>query len=40
MPDGKIIVPGVLDTTTNYIEHPELVAERVERHARIVGMRS
>ena len=37
LPDGKILVPGVLDTTTNYIEHPELVAERLERLARIVG---
>jgi len=37
-PDGKILVPGVLDTTTNYIEHPELVAERIERLARLVGM--
>jgi 5-methyltetrahydropteroyltriglutamate--homocysteine methyltransferase len=38
IPDGKILVPGVLDTTTNYIEHPELVAERIERLARLVGM--
>jgi 5-methyltetrahydropteroyltriglutamate--homocysteine methyltransferase len=37
LPDGKILVPGVLDSTTNYIEHPELVAERLERLARIVG---
>jgi 5-methyltetrahydropteroyltriglutamate--homocysteine methyltransferase len=38
VPDGKILVPGVLDTTCNYIEHPELVAERIERIARLVGM--
>jgi 5-methyltetrahydropteroyltriglutamate--homocysteine methyltransferase len=38
IPDGKILVPGVLDTTTNYIEHPELVADRIERLARLVGM--
>jgi 5-methyltetrahydropteroyltriglutamate--homocysteine methyltransferase len=38
IPDGKVLVPGLLDTTTNYIEHPELVAERIERIARIVGM--
>jgi 5-methyltetrahydropteroyltriglutamate--homocysteine methyltransferase len=38
VPDDKILVPGVLDTTCNYIEHPELVAERIERIARLVGM--
>lgn len=38
LPEGKVLVPGVLDTTTNYIEHPELVAERLERLARVVGM--
>jgi 5-methyltetrahydropteroyltriglutamate--homocysteine methyltransferase len=38
IPDNKVLVPGVLDTTTNYIEHPELIAERIERLARIVGM--
>jgi len=37
LPDGKIIIPGVLDTTTNYVEHPELVAERIVRYAGIVG---
>jgi 5-methyltetrahydropteroyltriglutamate--homocysteine methyltransferase len=37
LPDGKVIVPGVLDSTTNYIEHPELVAQRIERYARLVG---
>jgi 5-methyltetrahydropteroyltriglutamate--homocysteine methyltransferase len=37
VPDDKILVPGVLGTTTNYIEHPELVAERVLRFADIVG---
>ena len=29
IPDGKIIIPGVLDTTTNFIEHPELVKQRI-----------
>jgi 5-methyltetrahydropteroyltriglutamate--homocysteine methyltransferase len=38
VPDDKILVPGVLDTTCNYIEHPELVAQRIERIARLVGM--
>jgi 5-methyltetrahydropteroyltriglutamate--homocysteine methyltransferase len=37
LPDDKILVPGVLDTSTNYIEHPELVAERICRFADIVG---
>ena len=37
LPDDKILVPGVLDTSTNYVEHPELVAERLCRFADIVG---
>ena len=37
IPDSKILVPGVVDTTTNFVEHPELVAERVGRFAGIVG---
>jgi 5-methyltetrahydropteroyltriglutamate--homocysteine methyltransferase len=37
LPDGKILVPGVLDSTTNYIEHPELVAQRISRYAGLVG---
>jgi 5-methyltetrahydropteroyltriglutamate--homocysteine methyltransferase len=37
LPDDKILVPGVLDTSTNYVEHPELVAERIVRLARFVG---
>ena len=37
IPDDTVLMPGVLDTTTNYIEHPELVAERIERFASIVG---
>jgi 5-methyltetrahydropteroyltriglutamate--homocysteine methyltransferase len=37
LPDGRIIIPGVLDSTTNFIEHPELVAERIARYARLVG---
>jgi len=38
LPDDKVLVPGVLDSTTNYVEHPELVAQRITRLARIVGM--
>jgi 5-methyltetrahydropteroyltriglutamate--homocysteine methyltransferase len=37
LPDGKVLIPGVIDTTTNYIEHPELVAQRIVRYARLVG---
>ena len=37
LPADKVIIPGVLDTTTNYVEHPELVAQRVVRYARVVG---
>ncbi len=37
LPDGKAIIPGVIDSTTNYVEHPDLVAQRIERYARLVG---
>ena len=37
LPDGKILIPGVIDTSTNYIEHPELVAQRIVRFAELVG---
>ena len=37
VPEDKILVPGVLSTTTNYVEHPELVAERLENLANVVG---
>lgn len=37
IPDNKVLVPGVVDTTTNFVEHPELVAERVTRFTNIVG---
>lgn len=37
LPEDKVLVPGVLDTTTNYVEHPELVAERILRFTDIVG---
>ena len=38
IPDNKILVPGVVDTTTNFVEHPELVAQRLERFINIVGV--
>jgi len=37
IPDNKILIPGVIDSTTNFIEHPELVAQRIERFTDIVG---
>lgn len=37
IPDDKVLVPGVVDTTTNFIEHPDLVAERLGRFVDIVG---
>ena len=37
LPEGKVLIPGVLDTTTNYIEHPDLVAQRIVRYADIAG---
>ena len=37
LPDDKVIVTGCLDTTTNFVEHPELVAERIVRYAEAVG---
>lgn len=37
VPDDKIICPGVIECQSNYIEHPELVAQRIERYANLVG---
>ena len=37
IPDDKVLVPGVLDSTNNFVEHPELVAQRIETFAAIVG---
>jgi 5-methyltetrahydropteroyltriglutamate--homocysteine methyltransferase len=37
VPDDKILCPGVIEPQSNYIEHPELVAQRIERYARLVG---
>ncbi|NSX54636.1 cobalamin-independent methionine synthase II family protein [Parasulfitobacter algicola] len=37
IPDDKVLVPGVVDTTTNFVEHPQLVAERIARFVDIVG---
>jgi len=37
LPDDRIIIPGVVDSTHNFVEHPELVADRIVRYARCVG---
>ena len=37
VPDGKILCPGCIEPQSNYIEHPELVAQRIERYAKLVG---
>jgi 5-methyltetrahydropteroyltriglutamate--homocysteine methyltransferase len=37
LPDDRIILPGVIDSATNFIEHPRLVAQRIERYASLVG---
>ena len=37
IPDDNVLVPGVVDSTTNFVEHPELVAQRIERFVDIVG---
>lgn len=37
LPDGLAIIPGVIDSTTNFVEHPELVAQRIVRYAEVVG---
>jgi 5-methyltetrahydropteroyltriglutamate--homocysteine methyltransferase len=37
LPEGKVLIPGVIESKTNFIEHPELVAQRIGRYARLVG---
>ena len=37
IPEDKILIPGVIDSTTNFVEHPRVVAERIERYANIIG---
>jgi 5-methyltetrahydropteroyltriglutamate--homocysteine methyltransferase len=37
VPDGKVLCPGVIECQSNYIEHPELVAQRIQRYAKLVG---
>ena len=37
LPDDLVVIPGVIDTVTNFVEHPDLVAERIVRFASVVG---
>jgi 5-methyltetrahydropteroyltriglutamate--homocysteine methyltransferase len=37
LPPGKVLIPGIIDSTTNYIEHPDLVSQRIIRFAEVVG---
>jgi 5-methyltetrahydropteroyltriglutamate--homocysteine methyltransferase len=37
LPSDKVLLPGLIDTSTNYVEHPELVAQRIQRFAKLVG---
>lgn len=37
LPEGKVIIPGVIDSTSNFIEHPEVVSDRIVRYAGVVG---
>ena len=37
LPQGKALIPGVISHATNVVEHPEVVAERIIRYARVVG---
>ena len=37
LPDGKVIIPGVVSHATNVVEHPDLVADRIVRFAQLVG---
>ena len=37
LPEGKLIIPGVIDSTSNWVEHPEVVADRIIRYAETVG---
>jgi 5-methyltetrahydropteroyltriglutamate--homocysteine methyltransferase len=37
LPEGRILIPGVIESKSNFIEHPELIAQRIGRYARLVG---
>ena len=37
LPDGKVLIPGVIESKSNFIEHPEVIANRISNYARLVG---
>jgi 5-methyltetrahydropteroyltriglutamate--homocysteine methyltransferase len=37
LPDGKVLIPGVIESKSNFIEHPELIAQRIGHYAALVG---
>ena len=37
LPEGKVLIPGVIESKANFIEHPELIAQRIGRYAQLVG---
>ncbi len=37
LPDGKLLIPGVIESKSNFVEHPELIAQRISRYANLVG---
>ncbi len=37
LPEGKVLIPGVIESKANFIEHPELIAQRISRYANLVG---
>jgi 5-methyltetrahydropteroyltriglutamate--homocysteine methyltransferase len=40
LPDGKVLIPGVIESKSNFVEHPELIAQRIGRYAKLVGRES
>ena len=40
LPEGKIVIPGVIESKSNFIEHPELIANRISEYAKVVGRRT
>jgi 5-methyltetrahydropteroyltriglutamate--homocysteine methyltransferase len=40
LPPGKVLIPGVIESKSNFIEHPELIAQRIGRYAKLVGRES
>jgi 5-methyltetrahydropteroyltriglutamate--homocysteine methyltransferase len=37
LPESKIVIPGVIESKSNFIEHPELIADRISNNAKLVG---